>query len=163
MPTRMGNRGPVPGRLRGASNVKVAQDLVSRCDRKVVRVKGAIVRTLRVRTVRGGPGGQGRPGGPGERSFGPAPSVAVPMGQGLVRALLGRPGCFLRFQTRCRRRQSPETSLHRKPTQRQRPTADKREIEGERKLHPTRQRPGAGGRGVSPVAPPEPRRHATSR
>ena len=46
----------------------------------------------------------------------------------------------------------------RKPTQRQRPTADKREIEGERKLHPTRQRPGAGGRGViAPVAPPEPR------
>ena len=46
----------------------------------------------------------------------------------------------------------------RKPAQRQRPTADKREIEGERKLHPTRQRPGAGGRGVAvPVAPPEPR------
>jgi translation initiation factor IF-2 len=46
----------------------------------------------------------------------------------------------------------------RKPAQRQRPTADKREIEGERKLHPTRQRPGAGGRGaILPVAPPEPR------
>ncbi|HXJ12406.1 MAG TPA: translation initiation factor IF-2 [Candidatus Limnocylindrales bacterium] len=36
--------------------------------------------------------------------------------------------------------------------------ADKREMEGERKLHPTRQRPGAGGRGVAAViAPPEPR------
>jgi translation initiation factor IF-2 len=45
----------------------------------------------------------------------------------------------------------------RKPTQRQRPVADKREQEGERKLHPTRQRPGAG-RGVAAViAPPEPR------
>jgi len=47
----------------------------------------------------------------------------------------------------------------RKPPQRQRPTADKREIEGERKLHPTRHRPGAGGRGAAAVAiaPPEPR------
>ena len=46
----------------------------------------------------------------------------------------------------------------RKPQQRQRPMADKREMEGERKLHPTRQRQGAGGRGVAvAVAPPEPR------
>jgi translation initiation factor IF-2 len=47
----------------------------------------------------------------------------------------------------------------RKPPQRQRPTVDKREMEGERKLHPTRQRPGAGGRGAAAVAiaPPEPR------
>ena len=46
----------------------------------------------------------------------------------------------------------------RKPPQRQRPVADKREMEGERKLHPTRQRPGAGGRGPAAViAPPEPR------
>jgi len=47
----------------------------------------------------------------------------------------------------------------RKPPQRQRPVVDKREIEGERKLHPTRQRPGAGGRGAAAVAvaPPEPR------
>ena len=47
----------------------------------------------------------------------------------------------------------------RKPTQRQRPVVDKRELEGERKLHPTRQRPGAGGRGAAAavIAPPEPR------
>jgi translation initiation factor IF-2 len=47
----------------------------------------------------------------------------------------------------------------RKPPQRQRPAADKREMEGERKLHPTRQRPGAGGRGaaIAAIAPPEPR------
>ena len=47
----------------------------------------------------------------------------------------------------------------RKPPQRQRPVVDKREMEGERKLHPTRQRPGAGGRGVAAaaIAPPEPR------
>jgi len=47
----------------------------------------------------------------------------------------------------------------RRTPQRQRPVVDKREIEGERKLHPTRQRPGVGGRGAAAVAvaPPEPR------
>ena len=45
----------------------------------------------------------------------------------------------------------------RKPTQRQRPVLDKREIEGERKLHPTRQRPGAGRAVAAVIAPPEPR------
>jgi translation initiation factor IF-2 len=47
----------------------------------------------------------------------------------------------------------------RRPPQRQRPMVDKREIEGERKLHPTRQRQGPGGRGVAAavIAPPEPR------
>jgi translation initiation factor IF-2 len=47
----------------------------------------------------------------------------------------------------------------RKPPQRRRPVVDKREMEGERKLHPTRQRPGAGGRSAAAavIAPPEPR------
>src|SRR6202007_3248160 len=46
----------------------------------------------------------------------------------------------------------------RKPAQRQRPALDKREMEGERKLHPTRQRPGAGRSAAAAViAPPEPR------
>jgi translation initiation factor IF-2 len=46
----------------------------------------------------------------------------------------------------------------RRPPQRQRPVADKREMEGERKLHPTRQRPGAADRRAAAViAPPEPR------
>jgi translation initiation factor IF-2 len=45
----------------------------------------------------------------------------------------------------------------RKPPQRQRPVADKREMEGERKLHPTRQRPGAGRMAAAVIAPPEPR------
>ena len=47
----------------------------------------------------------------------------------------------------------------RRTPQRQRPAVDKREIEGERKLHPTRQRPGAAGRGTTAVAvaTPEPR------
>jgi len=47
----------------------------------------------------------------------------------------------------------------RKPPQRQRPVMDKREQEGERKLHPTRQRPGSGDRrsAAAVIAPPEPR------
>src|SRR4030081_3319613 len=52
------------------------------------------------------------------------------------------------------RKAEPGKPLYtRKPTQRQRPVLDKREIEGERKLHPTRQRPGAG-RSVGAVFPP---------
>src|SRR4029077_15430730 len=39
----------------------------------------------------------------------------------------------------------------------QRPVLDKREIEGERKLHPTRQRPGAGRAVAAVIAPPGPR------
>jgi translation initiation factor IF-2 len=47
----------------------------------------------------------------------------------------------------------------RKPPQRQRPVVDKREMEGERKLHPTRQRSGAADRrgAAAVIAPPEPR------
>ena len=47
----------------------------------------------------------------------------------------------------------------RKLPQRQRPMIDKREMEGERKLHPTRQRSGAAGRGAAAavIAPPQPR------
>src|SRR5207245_1906776 len=46
----------------------------------------------------------------------------------------------------------------RKAPQRQRPIIDKREMEGERKLHPTRLRQGAGRAAAAAViAPPEPR------
>jgi len=46
----------------------------------------------------------------------------------------------------------------RRPAPRQRPVIDKREAEGERKLHPVRARPSAGGRAaIAPVAPPAPR------
>jgi len=41
----------------------------------------------------------------------------------------------------------------RKPPQRQRPVLDKREQEGERKLHPTRQRPGAGRSAAAAALP----------
>ncbi len=48
----------------------------------------------------------------------------------------------------------------RKPAPRQRPVLDKRELEGERKLHPVRTRPGVGerrGGTITPIAPPVPR------
>jgi translation initiation factor IF-2 len=47
----------------------------------------------------------------------------------------------------------------RKTPPRQRPIVDKRELEGERKLHPTRQRQGAGrlAAAAAVIAPPEPR------
>jgi translation initiation factor IF-2 len=70
----------------------------------------------------------------------------------------GQPTMLPAFPDKSPKAEPGKPLYQRKPTQRQRPTADKREIEGERKLHPTRQRPGAGGRGVMiPVAPPEPR------
>jgi translation initiation factor IF-2 len=72
----------------------------------------------------------------------------------------GRPGMLPPLPDKMPPKAEPGKPLYtRKPPQRQRPVADKREIEGERKLHPTRQRPGAAGRGsaVAVIAPPEPR------
>ena len=72
----------------------------------------------------------------------------------------GRPGMLPPLPDKAPAKAEPGKPLYtRKPPQRQRPGADKREMEGERKLHPTRQRPGAGGRGgaVAAIAPPEPR------
>jgi translation initiation factor IF-2 len=71
----------------------------------------------------------------------------------------GRPGMLPPLPDKLPPKAEPGKPLYtRKPPQRQRPVVDKREIEGERKLHPTRQRPGAGGRSaVAVIAPPEPR------
>ncbi|MGC1414818.1 MAG: translation initiation factor IF-2 N-terminal domain-containing protein, partial [Candidatus Acidiferrum sp.] len=72
----------------------------------------------------------------------------------------GRPGMLPPLPDKMPPKAEPGKPLYtRKPTQRQRPVVDKREIEGERKLHPTRQRPGAGDRrsGTAVIAPPEPR------
>ena len=70
----------------------------------------------------------------------------------------GRPGMLPPLPDKMPAKAEPGKPLYtRRPPQRQRPTADKREMEGERKLHPTRQRAGAS-RGVAAViAPPEPR------
>jgi translation initiation factor IF-2 len=73
----------------------------------------------------------------------------------------GRPGMLPPLPDKMPPKAEPGKPLYtRKPPQRQRPVVDKREMEGERKLHPTRQRPGAGGRGAAAaavIAPPEPR------
>jgi len=72
----------------------------------------------------------------------------------------GRPGMLPPLPDKMPSKAEPGKPLYtRRPPQRQRPVVDKREIEGERKLHPTRQRPGAGGRGAATavIAPPEPR------
>jgi translation initiation factor IF-2 len=70
----------------------------------------------------------------------------------------GRPGMLPPFPEKLPPKAEPGKPLYtRKPPQRQRPVLDKREQEGERKLHPTRQRPGAGRSAVAVVTPAEPR------
>ena len=73
----------------------------------------------------------------------------------------GRPGMLPPFPEKAPPKAEPGKPLYtRKPTQRQRPILDKREAEGERKLHPVRSRPGFGDRRTAiaaPVAPPVPR------
>jgi len=71
----------------------------------------------------------------------------------------GRPGMLPPFPEKMPPKAEPGKPLYtRKPPQRQRPVIDKREQEGERKLHPTRQRSGGDRRSAAAViAPPEPR------
>jgi translation initiation factor IF-2 len=72
----------------------------------------------------------------------------------------GRPGMLPPLPEKLPPKAEPGKPLYtRKPPQRQRPVIDKRELEGERKLHPTRQRPGAADRrsAAAVIAPPEPR------
>src|SRR6267378_1769249 len=101
------------------------------------------------------PGGAGgAPSRPFEQRRGPMPTGTRPGPRAP-----GRPGMLPPFPERLPPKAEPGKPLYtRKPPQRQRPVVDKREQEGERKLHPTRQRPGAGRGGVAAVsAPPEPR------
>src|SRR5438093_4466280 len=102
----------------------------------------------------GAPGG---PGGPQPRPFeqrrGPMPTGTRPGPRAP-----GRPGMLPPFPEKLPPKAEPGKPLYtRKPPPRQRPVLDKREQEGERKLHPTRQRPGAGRSAVAVIAPPEPR------
>jgi translation initiation factor IF-2 len=159
MPTRMGNRGPVPGTTPGSQQRQSGPRPGQPMRPQGQGGQGGNRPHTQRPSGPGGPGGsgQGGPGGPG-RSFGQRPG-AVPMGSRPGPRTPGRPAMLPPFPEKMSPKAEPGKPLYtRKPTQRQRPTADKREIEGERKLHPTRQRPGAGGRGVAvPVAPPEPR------
>src|SRR5258706_334774 len=99
----------------------------------------------------GGPAGQPRPF---EQRRGTVPSGTRPGPR-----MPGRPGMLPPLPPdKAPPKAEPGKPLYtRKPTQRQRPVLDKREIEGERKLHPTRQRPGAGRAVAAVIAPPEPR------
>jgi translation initiation factor IF-2 len=104
----------------------------------------------------GSPGGSGGPQSrPFEQRRGPMPTGTRPGPRAP-----GRPGMLPPpFPEKLPPKAEPGKPLYtRKPPQRQRPVLDKREQEGERKLHPTRQRPGAGRSSAAAViAPPEPR------
>jgi translation initiation factor IF-2 len=98
-----------------------------------------------------------RPGGAPSRPFeqrrGPLPSGTRPGPR-----TPGRPGMIPPMPDKMPAKAEPGKPIYaRKTPQRQRPLIDKREMEGERKLHPTRQRQGAGRSPAAVIAPPEPR------
>src|SRR5271170_3043265 len=151
-PLPTGNRGPVPGTTPGSSRPSGPRP-------------GQPMRP----PSGGGAGGTGRsysprpttPGGAPARPFeqrrGPMPAGTRPGPRAP-----GRPGMLPPMpDSKAPSKAEPGKPLYtRKPTSRQRPGgADKREQEGERKLHPTRQRPGFGDRrsAAAVIAPPEPR------
>src|SRR5215469_15248820 len=146
MPTG-GNRGPIPGTVPGSgrpSGPRPGQPM-----RPQQPNQGG--RPFAPRPG-GDAGGSGRPWTqrPGAVPSGSRPGPRTP----------GRPAMLPPFPDKLPPKAEPGKPLYtRRTPQRQRPAVDKREIEGERKLHPTRQRPGAAGRGTAAVAvaTPEPR------
>src|SRR6266852_5551958 len=154
MPTG-GNRGPVPGTAPGSQRrggPRPGQPM------RPMQPAGSGGRPYPSRT--GGPGG-GSGGGPAGQ---PRPFEqrrgAIPSGTRPGSRTPGRPGMLPPLPLdKVPPKAEPGKPLYtRKPTQRQRPVLDKREMEGERKLHPTRQRPGAGRAfATAVIAPPEPR------
>jgi len=146
-PAPTGNRGPLPSGNRGP----LPQD----------RPSGPRPGQP-MRPQQGGGQGQGRPftprpGGPQNRPF-EQRRGAVPTGTRPGPRMPGRPTMLPPMPDRMPSKAEPGKPLYaRKPPQRQRPVVDKRELEGERKLHPTRQRAGAERRAAAVVAPPEPR------
>src|SRR5579859_6782464 len=110
----------------------------------------------------GRPSGRPRPGAPGTEPSRPFEHRRGPMPTGTRPGprTPGRPGMLPPLPDKMPSKAEPGKPLYaRKAPPRQRPVIDKREIEGERKLHPTRMRQGAG-RGAAAaavIAPPEPR------
>ena len=153
-PFPTGNRGPLPSGNRGP----LPQDRPSgpRPGQPMRPQQGGGQGQGRPYTPR--PGGPGGPGGTGGRPFGQRPG-AVPTGTRPGPRMPGRPTMLPPMPDKMPSKAEPGKPLYtRKPPQRQRPAVDKREIEGERKLHPTRQRSGADRRAAAAViAPPEPR------
>src|SRR6266404_3689795 len=154
-PLPTGNRGPLPTGNRGPLPDASRESRPSgpRPGQPMRPQQPGQGRTFTPRS--GGPGG---PGGPQSRPFeqrrGPMPTGTRPGPR-----VPGRPGMLPPFPEKLPPKAEPGKPLYtRKPPQRQRPVLDKREQEGERKLHPTRQRPGAGRSAAAAViAPPEPR------
>jgi translation initiation factor IF-2 len=152
MPT--GNRGPIPGTVPGSGRPSGPRPGQPMRPQQSGQGQGGRPYTPRP----GGPGGPGGTGAP-NRPWGQRPG-AVPTGSRPGPRTPGRPAMLPPLPDKMPSKAEPGKPLYtRKPPQRQRPAADKREMEGERKLHPTRQRPGAGGRGaaIAAIAPPEPR------
>src|SRR5271156_1883202 len=151
-PLPTGNRGPIPGTTPGSG-----------------QRSGGGPRPGQPMRPMGQGGGQGRqysprPGGPGGTGSSPANRPfeqrrgPMPTGTRPGPRAPGRPGMLPPMPDKMPAKAEPGKPLYtRKPSQRQRPAVDKREIEGERKLHPTRQRPGAGDRrsAAAIIAPPD--------
>src|ERR1700688_4051007 len=155
-PLPSGNRGPLPSTTHGAS-----RPLGQGAQRPAggprpgqpmrPQQQPAQGRTFTPRPA-GAPGSA--PARPFEQRRGPMPTGTRPGPRAP-----GRPGMLPSpFPEKLPPKAEPGKPLYtRKPPQRQRPVLDKREQEGERKLHPTRQRPGAGRSAVAVVTPAEPR------
>src|SRR5229473_2907971 len=144
-PLPTGNRGPLPDATPGtrSSGPRPGQPM-----RPQQPGQG---RTFSPRA--GAPGGA--PARPFEQRRGTLPTGTRPGPR-----MPGRPGMLPPLPDKMPPKAEPGKPLYtRKPPQRHRPVIDKRELEGERKLHPTRQRPGAGDRrtAAAVIAPPEPR------
>jgi translation initiation factor IF-2 len=152
-----GNRGPLPSTTHGASRPlgQGGQRPAGgpRPGQPMRPQQPTPGRTFTPRPAGAGP--SGAPARPFEQRRGPMPTGTRPGPRAP-----GRPGMLPPFPEKLPPKAEPGKPLYtRKPPQRQRPVADKREQEGERKLHPTRQRPGMGDRrsAAAVIAPPEPR------
>src|SRR6266849_1604884 len=153
-PLPTGNRGPLPTGNRGPlpDGSRESRPSGPRPGQPMRPQQPGQGRTFTPRS--GGPGG---PGGPQSRPFEQRRGT-MPTGTRPGPRAPGRPGMLPPFPEKLPPKAEPGKPLYtRKPPQRQRPVLDKREQEGERKLHPTRQRPGAGRSAVAVIAPPEPR------
>lgn len=97
-----------PAQHLAANNARAVLVQGSRCARRVL-AKGAIVLTLHVQRGQGVPVVRVDPVVLVELLISALPVVACQWVQGLARALLVVPGCFLLFLRKCRRRRSRES------------------------------------------------------
>src|SRR5256885_4514641 len=172
-PQRPGQEGKQPGAVRPAAAAPATRPAPSRPPMPTGGNRGPLPGTTgtqrqgprpgqpihpqggRTFPARSGGGQAGQPARPFEHRRGTVPTGTRPGPR-----MPGRPGMLpaLPIDQLPPKPQPGKPLYTRKPPQRQRPSADKREIEGERKLHPTRQRPGAARAAAAAViAPPEPR------